>query len=343
MSRNTRGFTLVELLVVIAIIGILVALLLPAVQSARESARRSSCLNNLKQLGLAAHNHNDTKQRLPVGVQVGGKPAPGTSDVLSAYRSTAFGPNWCVLMLPFFEQAPLYDTYSQQIDLYLSSGGSDQTWRSIRTARLKMMLCPSDTGADTNFSLQGGDWARGSYGANCGPGWIYETINGQNSTSLAGGPFAVNWAISVSEWTQQDGTSNTAMFHELRIGLKNVDRRGVWAMGLGGSSLTCANATGDATLPNDANEYSDDIENCNDVRQALGVGNSGLGKIRMGCSNDNLPNNWANWQAQSRSRHPGGVQICFGDGGVRFVPNNISQTVWAAINGRNDAVTLPSF
>ena len=216
MSKRTRGFTLVELLVVIAIIGILVALLLPAVQSARESARRSTCQNNLKQLGLAAHNHNDTKGRLPVGVQVAGNPTVGTTDVVSSYRTTPFGPNWCVFLLPFFEQGNLYSTYSAQIDAYMSSGGSNQTWRTIIDTKLKTMLCPSDNGADAMFNLNlytdpnnvQHKWARGSYGANCGPGWIYETIGGQNSTALAGGPFAVNWAISVSEWPRTSVSAN---------------------------------------------------------------------------------------------------------------------------------------
>jgi len=133
------------------------------------------------------------------------------------------------------------------------------------------------------------------------------------------------------------------LFNELRVGLNDVDRRGTWAMGLAGASLTAANAIGDCTVPNDRNEYSDDIENCNNVRQRLGTGNTGLGAIRMGCSNDNLPNNWPNWQAQARSLHPGGVQACFGDGSVRTIPNTIAQSVWYLLNSREDGKTIPDF
>lgn len=334
------GFTLVELLVVIAIIGILVALLLPAVQSARESSRRATCSNNLKQLGIANHLHNDTKGRLPVGVEIANAPKTVVQDILSSYRTPGFGPNWVVHLLPFFEQANLYETYANDIKDYLPSNGTNLNWRGLRSANLKTMLCPTDVGADVPFTLNNGGWARGNYAANFGTGFMNHNINdGSAAAGQFGGCYAINWSVSISELTQLDGTSNTLMLHEIRIGLKGVDRRGVWAMGLAGSSLTGASSTGDATVPNDKNEYSDDIENCNDIRQALGVGNSGLGKLRMGCSNDNLPNNWPNWQAQARSRHANSVQVCYADGGVRTVYNNIAQTVWAALNGRNDGLS----
>jgi prepilin-type processing-associated H-X9-DG protein len=158
-----------------------------------------------------------------------------------------------------------------------------------------------------------------------------------------GGPFGFNFGSSVAVISVLDGTSNTILFNEVRIGLNQNDRRGVWAMGLGGSSITCAMATGDATVPNDTNEYSDDIEDCNKVRQTQGVGNSGLGILRMGCSNDNLPNNWPNWQAQARSRHTGGVNACFCDGSVKFIRNEIASSTWKLINCRNDGQTIPNY
>ena len=103
--QRTWGFTLVELLVVIAIIGVLVALLLPAVQSAREASRRTACTNNIRQMGLAAQNFADANGKLPVAVQIAGSPPNyGTSNMLSTYRTPGFGPNWAVLMLPYFEQ-----------------------------------------------------------------------------------------------------------------------------------------------------------------------------------------------------------------------------------------------
>src|SRR5262245_8682385 len=119
MSRQrSSGFTLVELLVVIAIIGVLVALLLPAVQSAREASRRTACQNNIRQLGLAAINFADTNGKFPVGVQIAQVPAAGTTNMLSAYRTPGFGPNWAVLMLPYFEQSSLFEQNSTGINNY---------------------------------------------------------------------------------------------------------------------------------------------------------------------------------------------------------------------------------
>lgn len=358
-SARRHGFTLVELLVVIAIIGVLVALLLPAVQAAREAARRSQCANNLKQLGIACHNFADTNNaRLPPFVQIINPPAPSGPPgptTLSVYRTPGFGPNWVVLSLPFFEQGPLYEKNAIGIKAFLDTNGTNQTWREVRRTavgnpiKLKTMLCPTDLNVVKPFSLNGDDWGRGNYAANGGPGWLGNTVDGQSETNSinglmsGGGCFGINKSPTLQEITNSDGTSNTIMIHEIRQGLTHNDRRGVWAMGVGGSSVTGALSQGDATVPNDKNEYSDDIENCNDVRTTLGTGNSGLGPKKMGCSNDNLPNNWPNWQAQSRSLHPGGVQVCFADGGVKQIPDNIAQTVWQALCGRNDGVPTPGY
>ena len=111
-------------------------------------------------------------------------------------------------------------------------------------------------------------------------------------------------------------------------------------MGLGGGSVTGFNNQGDCILPNDNTEYSDDIEDCNAARVAAGLGNGGLGILRMGCSNDNLPNNWPNSQAQARSKHTGGVNACFSDGSVKFIVNSIQQNIWGYVQSRNDGQAL---
>jgi prepilin-type N-terminal cleavage/methylation domain-containing protein len=355
LFRRRQGFTLIELLVVIAIIAILIGLLVPAVQKVRDAASRTQCLNNLKQLALASHAYHDVNKRLPPAVQIFA--AASTEYVASAYRQTIegrpdHGPNWAVFILPYVDQGAMYA--SVPVDAYWSSSGSNQNWRNLRGNQLAVMTCPSDPSDRTAFSLNGGNWARGNYAANAGGGWFNRTMNGASgdnprgngapNRSDLGGCFGINWGAKLVEIT--DGTSNTVLLAEVRLGLNTVDRRGCWAMGLSGASVISALATGDATVPNDSNEFSDDIEDCRQVRLMAGVAtNAGLGPLQMGCSNDNQPRNWPNWQAQSRSKHPGGVHIALADGTVRYIQNNIQQTIWQAITGRNDnrVVDMSSF
>src|SRR5262245_18371878 len=186
MSRHRPlGFTLVELLVVIAIIGVLVALLLPAVQSAREASRRTNCTNNIRQLGIAAHNFADTQGKFPVAVQIAVPPRRGDQNMLSAYRTPGFGPNWAVLMLPYFEQAPLFDQNAAGINNYMPSNGADLSWRRVAPVALKGFKCPSDPGHLKMFELNGtppfhDHWARANYGAYAVPGWLNWTIDGSS-------------------------------------------------------------------------------------------------------------------------------------------------------------------
>jgi prepilin-type N-terminal cleavage/methylation domain-containing protein/prepilin-type processing-associated H-X9-DG protein len=365
MSRHRpQGFTLVELLVVIAIIGVLVALLLPAVQSAREASRRTACTNNIRQLGIAATNFADVNGKYPAGVQIAQVPASGTTNMLSAYRTPGFGPNWAVLMLPFFEQSSLYDQNSVGIINYMPSQGADLSWRRVAAMKLRSFLCPSDPNTRVPFALNptppfNTEWARGNYGACGGASWLNWTPDGKSYDGgardaigsvkgFSGGPFGVNYGARISELVSQDGTSNTILINELRSGINLNDRRGTWSMGLGGASLTAANSIGDCLVPNDSTEYSDDIENCHQTRQTAGVQTTsvnlpGLGPLRMGCSNDNQPNNWPNWQAQARSLHPGGVNACFADGSTRFITNNVAQTVWYNLNSREDGRPVSDF
>ncbi|QDT77502.1 DUF1559 domain-containing protein [Gimesia maris] len=136
-----RGFTLIELLVVIAIIAILIALLLPAVQQAREAARRSTCKNNLKQIGLALHNYNETHSILPSG-WIGVQPGVGAN---VEYGS---GWGWGAMILPFMDQSPLYNKINFNLDI---NDGAQTP--GIVDVTLPAFLCPSDPGSNT-FELE---------------------------------------------------------------------------------------------------------------------------------------------------------------------------------------------
>jgi prepilin-type N-terminal cleavage/methylation domain-containing protein len=144
MNYRNQGFTLVELLVVIAIIGILIALLLPAVQAAREAARRMSCTNNLKQIGLALHMYHDTQRRLPMG-WVAHHPASGAPHWFGEP-----GWAWSSMILPFMEQKSLYDK-----EVHFELPITDPANATARVTPISTFRCPSDTGEET-FELPGG-------------------------------------------------------------------------------------------------------------------------------------------------------------------------------------------
>lgn len=138
-QHRSRGFTLIELLVVIAIIAILIALLLPAVQQAREAARRSQCKNNLKQIGIALHNYHDTHGAFPPG-----------DTLSSADPGDQSGFAWAVMILPFVDQAPLYNQLNPNTPDRLSLALADATKLDLMRTSLSVYLCPSDPGGPLN-------------------------------------------------------------------------------------------------------------------------------------------------------------------------------------------------
>jgi len=338
-----QGFTLIELLVVIAIIAILIGLLLPAVQKIREAANRMKCSNNLKQIGLAMHNFNDTNGGFPQGVLMRNYDDYPYSDNI--------GPNWAVLILPYVEQDNLFNQVSASINYWVSmnntGAASDKTWANIRGQTVKTYLCPSDgnvTQCNRNLANVNGGWARGNYAANFGPGYHYGSrVNGGSSNIQNGpagglggqGPFSCWTAITGNKIgmgvaTVPDGASNTVMASEVLTGTGAADDpRGVWAFGLAGSSAIVSHADGDCKVPNDGKggDCADDIKDA-----------------------PSMPaRNLSNWtscnsnQATARSRHSGGVNVVMCDGSVRFVREAIDQYAWALLNSANDGQPAPSF
>ena len=100
---------------------------------------------------------------------------------MARFRTVGFGPNWAVFLLPYAEQGPLYATINPAA--YMASNGTDQTWRNVRSATIPLMLCPSDSGAQVPFALNGGGWARGNYAGNAGGGWFNSTLGGASSAN----------------------------------------------------------------------------------------------------------------------------------------------------------------
>jgi prepilin-type N-terminal cleavage/methylation domain-containing protein len=273
-----RAFTLVELLVVIAIIGMLVALLLPAINSARESGRRVTCSNNIKQVGLAAINYQEDLGAFPFGERLAKGQDPTST--------TQFGPNWAILILPYLESHGLYNEFT------LTKPISDQSNANARATRIPTLLCPSDALYNSKpympvgRSAEGENWARGNYAAN---GSI-EQFNGDDVEFV--GPGSSGWAIpwlrgvmGVNESCTMkqilDGASHTCLIGEVRAGVVPVDRRGTWAMGAAGASLLFGHGATDDHGPNNNAALSDDTIECDEIEQT--TSSEMLVVMQMGC------------------------------------------------------------
>ena len=210
MRMSNKAFTLVELLVVIAIIGILVALLLPAIQAAREAARRTQCSNNLKQHALATHNYHDTHKGLPFGYINGNAPAvPGDQSGLCWLRAT----------LPYIEQSSLYDQWDY--GLGYAAGVNNTIIRTVIPGH----LCPSDSPTST-WNAPTPNY---NYAVNLGTTTVTRT-SPYNGVVYNGAPFEYNSGRQYRLADIIDGTPTTLMLSEVRQGQVGQDLRGLRGM-----------------------------------------------------------------------------------------------------------------
>lgn len=310
MRESQAGFTLVELLVVIAIIGILVALLLPAVQAARESARRTQCTNNLKQLGVGFHNYHDTFGLFPPayvsqpgGGGVHGAPDPETRDA---------GPGWAwgALLLPFIEQGPVHDKFDFDLPCW------DAENAPPAKTQLPVFLCPSATGSDEPMAVHKANgetlatFARSTYVLNAGQNepWGFAI---DDYSQIADGPFYRNSTTRMADVT--DGLSNTVFAGEHHPVLSDKTWVGV--------------VPGAVVCPQPRFRFGDWV--CEPASVLVNV-HSGP------CSYADPPiihppNSPIAAPCQMYAEHPGGCNVLLGDGSVRFVSETINQLTWAAL------------
>ena len=222
-DRRPRAFTLVELLVVIAIIGILVALLLPAIQAAREAARRMSCQNNIKNLALAVLNYENQRKALPDVSQA--QPAISRSGTTEKLTSIYSGPqlSWIVRILPVLEEQSLADQFNQ-FDMTKAVYAQDNTKPRPFESQLNILLCPSDgaRGRLYSSSTYVGDrrFGKGNYVAYCSPEHV------QCMRVFPGA--MIDEPQPLKRFT--DGQSHTIMLAEIRTRDYELDQRGAWAL-----------------------------------------------------------------------------------------------------------------
>ena len=330
--RRAQGFTLVELLVVIAIIGTLVGLLLPAVQAARESARRSACTNNLKQLGMAMHNHVDAKGVLPLTATA----PPGASD-------TQISTNWYLnyillsahcMILPFIEQQSVYNVMTPS-----QNGSWHHENASFGKARVPTFLCPSANNAFSN-------------GAGY-PGNNYAWSTGSSTHShFTGAPDSQNGMFNpVKAWKFKDvsdGLSKTLMAAETLPGKGS----GEYPHDLAG----VGNSPGGSGWPTGAFPTTSQLQTLGTATASSTSGANGRywsrGLPTQTVLNTVAPPNWyaptmansiGGWvtdcaysASPPRSMHGGGVNAVMADGSVIFIQDNVDILLFQQLGNRKD-------
>ncbi|QDU61771.1 Type II secretion system protein G precursor [Planctomycetes bacterium Pan216] len=289
-----RAFTLVELLVVIAIIGILVALLLPAVQQAREAARRSQCQNHLKQIGLALENYESTHNIYPPGrLSCDGTSSAPCTTLRSHERQ---GTGGLVFLLPELDRQALYDSFNLKVGLYHSSGSPFvSTWEAMNTTALRttvqIYVCPSDTFNRLNSAQR----AVGSYAFVTGTNGPSQGINSAVKF-FNNGPFY--YVSGTRRADIKDGLTKTMMVGEV-VAPDTPESSNTWTLG---------------------SRHQDSLRSTNNPLNTLpeeGITFDSYGTLVNGAF---------------ASRHPGGGHFVFGDGSVAFLSEEMDLGVYRALS-----------
>ncbi|MEZ6103215.1 MAG: DUF1559 domain-containing protein [Pirellulaceae bacterium] len=318
VARERRAFTLVELLVVIAIIGLLVALLLPAVNAAREAARRTQCMNNLRQLSLAMINYESAKGAFPYGSHVRTQ-----AEYAAAYPNGADRPGswyddhgWYSNIGAYIEESAFADIVD-----YNSSFSSVKNEQARRTF-INIYACPSDIGLQRN-EWNVATWCRirGNYVVNFG-NTVYGQLDVRASNVFFGGaPFTFNDGVPLRKI--KDGTSKTLMMAEILV-LPELDSQNAWG-GPYSDIVTCLGGQSFTTWLPPNSPIGDDIARL--VVEARYYEQNNIPIPRRVSGDNTFMQTFG-----SRSHHPGGVEATNCDGSVQFVADSIDLQTWRAMS-----------
>ena len=377
--RRRSAFTLIELLVVIAIIAVLIALLLPAVQAAREAARRAQCVNNLKQLGLAAHNYISINNVYP-SQSINNTINPGW----------AWEPSWAAAILPMMEQTPIYNSINFNLPMLeisfvspVPAGGMANSTAGL--AMIASLLCPSES---LNHPVSyGGDWGQCNYAGNYGGPGMITSCNGIIIPSK-GDEFVASPNLGpVSLASVTDGTSNTVMFSEKQLGYGSaldgltpgyvspavagtaIAKRALFLIssvsprpdqGAAGAAVALQLVAGCKSIPG-GTAPAEDAGN-----GSAWLYTQGYDTVNISYTHFMTPNSYSCTGAESgwfgaqgnftsdgsgggwlaattaTSNHPGGVNTGMGDGSVKFIKDSVSLQTWWALGSRNQGEVISS-
>ncbi|MDB5339131.1 MAG: hypothetical protein JWN70_4750 [Planctomycetaceae bacterium] len=343
--RDRRGFTLIELLVVIAIIAVLIGLLLPAVQQAREAARRTQCKNNLRQLILAAHNHEASMTYLPPGFR--GDQISGFPRYFDLWGTLAF-------LTPYLEQTAVYNSIDLKQTMYQLVSPYGITAPVAASTMVPSFLCPSDAGQSVCSNAYGitGPLSPTNYAFCLGTGTSTGKTGWMGSPYEADGAFFAMSKIKITDI--KDGSSNTVAASERVLGA-GAENATVASSAAIDAQTMFVNATGE---PNDANCAAALKINGSQRRMYSWV----AGEPRCTSYNHYYPpndhlhpdcvSNFASGGefgstghgiSTARSKHVGGVHAAMCDGAVRFISENISTTIWRNLATRQGGEVLGEF
>lgn len=328
-SRSV-GFTLVELLVVIAIIGILIALLLPAVQAAREAARRSQCVNKLKQIGLALHNYHDVHKSFPPRAVYGN----GTS---GSVPQEPYHYTWIAMILPFMEQQPLHDATNWRMPIY---GAAPQP---ICSTLLPGLMCPSDSSSPGKVTVASAGLAWTNYaGATAWDWWGADNrVVGPPGQPIpvaarSNGLFSYDTAKKFRDIT--DGTSNTVVVAEVTFSRFTAGRDYANGSGIpqvGWPQVTSAFVAHDQGGDMCVGQYQ--------AADGSGVMLGGFQGIAIWgafyLTHVGFNNSWSG----ACSMHPGTLNALLGDGSVRSLAETMDYATWYHLNGMADGQVISEF